>query len=106
MTNVIAELQVPPLLYGDEVIRCPVCKQDDDLTLVIVSGDFSEDPSEMHCDDMHQWSEPRVPRRIGAGVYEIRERDAPETIDWSEAEPARPRTPGKRRADGRWPRHR
>ncbi|MFD8739410.1 hypothetical protein ACFV06_31490 [Streptomyces sp. NPDC059618] len=85
MASMTAELQVPPLLSGGQVIACPVCGQGDNLTLVIVPGDFSEDPSDLFCDDMHRWSEPRVPRRIGAGVYEIREREAPETIDWSGA---------------------
>jgi hypothetical protein len=87
MGSVIAELQVPPLVSGGQVIECPVCGQYDDLTLVIVSADFSEDPSDMHCDDMHQWSEPRAPRRIGAEVYAFKEREAPETLDWSEVRP-------------------
>ncbi|MGW3846884.1 hypothetical protein [Streptomyces fagopyri] len=84
MTTVTAELQVPPLLKGGEVIKCPVCGQYDDLTLLVVVADFSEDPATLRCDDMHEWVEPRVPRRIGAEVFAIREREIPEMHDWSD----------------------
>ncbi|MEV8036734.1 hypothetical protein [Streptomyces sp. NPDC086182] len=85
MTNVIAELQMPPLFRGDVPIVCPVCGQDDDLTLIIDSDDFSESASYMKCADSHQWAEPRMPRRIGAELFARREREAPEMIDWSGA---------------------
>lgn len=82
--NVIAEMQMPPLFKGGVLIVCPVCGQDEDLTLIIDSKDFSEGASFMRCDDGHRWAEPRVPRRIGAELVALRERTAPELIDWSE----------------------
>ncbi|KUN03957.1 hypothetical protein AQI95_21190 [Streptomyces yokosukanensis] len=84
--NVIAELQVPPLFKDGQAIACPVCGQDDDLTLIIDSQDFSETAALLRCDDAHQWAEPRVPRRIGAELLAIRARERPDLIDWSEAQ--------------------
>ncbi|WP_019072399.1 hypothetical protein [Streptomyces hokutonensis] len=81
--NVIAELRVPPLYRGDRQAACPVCGQFDELTLIIDSEDASETPAFMRCDDGHQWAEPAVPRRIGAGLFALRLRDHPELIDWS-----------------------
>jgi hypothetical protein len=82
--NVIAELQMPPLVKAGVLVACPVCGQDDDLTLIIDSDDFSESASFMRCDDGHQWAEPRVPRRIGAELLARKARDHPDTIDWSQ----------------------
>jgi hypothetical protein len=95
--NVIAELVVPPLYKSGEPIVCPVCGQHGDLTLVIDSQDFSEAPSVMKCDDMHQWSEPRVPRRLGAELLARRARDNPESIRWPDGHPNALVPPGKRR---------
>lgn len=83
MRNKIAEMEMPVLLKGKEVIECLVCGQYDDLTLIIDSDDFSESPSFMRCDDGHQWAEPRFPRRLGAELLALKERNSPETIDWS-----------------------
>ena len=83
MRNKIAEMEMPVLLKGKEVIECLVCGQYDDLTLIIDSDDFSESPSYMKCDDGHQWAEPRFPRRLGAELLALKERNSPETIDWS-----------------------
>lgn len=83
MRNKIAEMQMPVLLRGEEVIECPVCGQYDDLTLIIDSDDFSDTASFMRCDDGHQWAEPRFPRRLGAELLALKERDHPEMIDWS-----------------------
>lgn len=82
--NVIAEMPMPPLFKGGEIIACPVCGQDEELTLVIDSQDFSETAALMKCDDGHQWAEPRVPRRIGAELLARIQRTRPESIDWSE----------------------
>lgn len=83
MRNKVAELQMPPLFKGGVPIACPVCGQDDNLTLIIDSDDFSETPSYMKCDDNHQWAEVAFPRRLGAELLARKERDHPETIDWS-----------------------
>lgn len=83
MHGKIAELSMPVLLKGKEVIECPVCGQYDDLTLIIDSDDFSETASYMKCDGGHQWAEPRFPRRMGAQLLALKERDHPDTIDWS-----------------------
>lgn len=84
MRNKIAEMSMPVLVKGGEVVECPVCGQYDDLTLIIDSDDFSESASFMRCDDGHQWAEPRVPRRIGAELLARKARDYPDTIDWSQ----------------------
>jgi len=81
--NVIAEITMPVLVKDKAVIECPVCGQDDDLTLIIDSGDFSETPSYMKCDDGHQWAEPRFPRHMGAELFARKLRDHPEMVDWS-----------------------
>ncbi|MHC3471214.1 hypothetical protein ACYF6T_21305 [Streptomyces sp. 7R007] len=91
--NVIAELVMPPLYKGGVPIVCPVCAQHEDLTLVIDTQDFSDAPSVLKCDDMHQWSEPRVPRRIGAELAAIKERDQPEMIRWPDGHPTPPVPP-------------
>lgn len=83
MRDKIAEMTMPPLFKGGVPIACPVCGQDDDLTLIIDSDDFSETPSYMRCHDAHAWAEPRFPRRMGAELLALVERDRPDTIDWS-----------------------
>lgn len=87
MRNKVVEAEMPVLLKGEEVIACPVCGQDDGLTLVIDSDDYSETPSFMKCDDSHQWAEPRFPRRMAAEFLDLVERRRPESIDWSEVRP-------------------
>ncbi len=84
VVNVIAEMPMPVLLKGKEVIECPVCGQYDDLILVVDSQDFSESASLMKCDDGHQWAEPRVPRRLGAELLQRIQSTRPESIDWTE----------------------
>lgn len=83
MRNAIAELGMPALSRAGVSIVCPVCGQDDDLTLIVDSDDFSESASFMRCDDAHVWSEPRFPRRMGAELLALIERDRPESIDRS-----------------------
>lgn len=83
MRNEIAEFRMPPLFKGGVPIVCPVCGQDDDLILIIDSDDFSESASYMRCDDSHTWAESRFPRRMGAELLALAERNHPETIDRS-----------------------
>ncbi|KND40086.1 hypothetical protein [Streptomyces stelliscabiei] len=83
MRNKIAEAEMPVLTKGGVVIACPVCGQDDGLTLIIDSDDFTETPSFMKCDDSHQWAEPRFPRRMGAEFLALVEKTRPESLDWS-----------------------
>lgn len=91
MNNVIAELRMPVLVKDKAVIECPQCEQYDDLTLIIDSDDYSETASYMRCDAGHTWAEPRFPRRMGAELLARKERDHPETIDWSAVETRTPR---------------
>ncbi|MDV9168744.1 hypothetical protein R6V09_01120 [Streptomyces sp. W16] len=81
------EMQVPVLVKDKQVVECPVCGQFDDLTLVMHSDDFSEDPSTMFCDDRHEWLEPRVPRRLGAELLAAKVRNSPETVVRADGEP-------------------
>lgn len=101
--QVTAELAVPPLLKDGVPIACPVCAQDDELTLVMVPGDFSDTPSSMRCDDMHTWEEPRVPRRLGAELFAAKERNSPESIVWSDGTPYAPKRRVGRRLRRRKP---
>lgn len=86
MGAVIAELTVPLLHKSGDVIACPVCGQDEDLTVIVDTGDSSETPAFMRCADSHQWAEPRVTRRFAAEVYATIERNHPEVIDRSEVD--------------------
>ncbi|MER7927042.1 hypothetical protein ABTY96_28450 [Streptomyces sp. NPDC096057] len=98
-------MQVPVLVKDKVVVECPVCGQFDDLTLVMDSDDFSEEPSTMFCDDRHEWVEPRVPRRLGAEVFAAKLRNSPETVVQQDGSPLSAVPPRRiRRRAGRRPR--
>ncbi|WP_406462310.1 hypothetical protein OH768_44165 [Streptomyces sp. NBC_01622] len=91
------EMQVPVLVKDKQVVECPVCGQFDDLTLVMHSDDFSEDPSTMLCDDRHEWLEPRVPRRLGAELIAAKLRNSPEMVVGEDGEPVSVELPRRER---------
>lgn len=103
--NVIGEMEMPPLSKGGTLIVCPVCGQDEDLVLVMHEGDFTEEPSTMHCADMHEWVEPRVPRRLGAELFATKLRNNPEMVVHEDGTPFSAPPPRRiRRRAGRRPR--
>lgn len=86
MGAVIAEITLPLIHKSGDVVGCPVCGQDEELTLIVDTGDFSETAAYMRCDDAHQWAEPRVTRRFAAEAYALIELNHPEVIDRSEVD--------------------